>query len=879
VLSAKEIRQSFIEFFESKQHTIVSSAPVVPQDDPTLMFTNAGMNPFKSIFLGENPKNYRRVANTQKCIRVSGKHNDLDEVGKDTYHHTLFEMLGNWSFGDYYKREAITWAWELLTEVWKLDRNRLFVTIHHSDDEAGELWREISGLPSERIMKFGDKENFWEMGETGPCGPCSEIHYDRGSEDTRESTYSDPVKGVNGTNDRYIEIWNLVFIQYQRLQDSSLKPLTHKHVDTGMGFERVCSIMQNVSSNYDTDVFTPLIQDIAQRTGVGYQPDMNGMPHRVIADHLRAVSFAIADGALPSNEGRGYVIRRILRRASRYARKLGCTEPLLYKLVPKLAQVMGEAFPELVQRMDFICQIIQSEEERFIRTLGSGLERFAKIAEETARQGQSQIPGDKVFTLYDTYGFPADLTRLLAEEKNMSIDEAGFSSAMEQQKQRARSSRKAVEIDLSTDEGWEVLEVGSGTVFEGYEKAETFIKIQKYRLLENGEVQFVASNTPFYAESGGQVGEKGRVFTKGCELEVFDTVKVNNTWVHRAQILTGAVLVAHMQEPLRAIADHAQRKATRRHHSATHLLHKALREVLGEHVTQQGSRVSADSLRFDFSHFSALTPEQLLEVETLVNDSIMANLPVETTLEDLDSAKSAGAMALFGEKYEDQVRVVRMGDYSVELCGGLHVQSTGEIGSVRILVEASISAGVRRIEAVAGEAALKHAHMQGQIIQSLSSQMKAQPEELASKVEQLLLQQRELEKANQVLQGKIFEAKFDSYWQAAKEVQESKVLVQKLDGISLAQFPALLESVSSNIGAKRVAVLVTSEGEQVMYGAIVSQDLHKKVKAGDLVKVMASVGEGKGGGRPDRAQAGSRRPDLIEATLAAAQKFLEEALV
>ncbi|MDR2728103.1 MAG: alanine--tRNA ligase, partial [Chitinispirillales bacterium] len=718
--TSNDIRDEFIRFFAERGHTTVPSAPVVPQDDPTLLFTNAGMNQFKSIFLGDNPKGLKRAADSQKCMRVSGKHNDLEEVGRDHYHHTFFEMLGNWSFGDYYKKEAIKWAWELFTVVWKLPKDRFFATIHTGDDEAEQIWKTETDIPHDRIMRFGDKSNFWEMGETGPCGPCSEIHFDVGDEATRESTFSDPVEGVNGENARYRELWNLVFIQYNREKDRSLTPLPAKHVDTGMGFERIVSVIQGVESNYDTDLFQPVIQALVKMTGVPYNNGESGAPFRVIADHIRALVFAVTDGAFPSNEGRGYVLRRLLRRAYRFGREIGFKEPFLYKLVPVVIDNMGKAFPEIAQRRMYLEEVIRSEEERFGATLEQGIDKFNGMIESAAKKGAKTLSGADVFTLYDTYGFPMDLTRLMASEKGLSVDETGYGKLMEQQKERAREARKGSEDGL-TPEGWTNIREVNGTEFLGYNNESASVNITRYKAVsgENGEPVYllILDKTPFYAESGGQMGDKGiLVSSSGKEAVVEDTFKWNDLIIHRVNVKsTGVLSDDDLKNPLTANIDNTQRVAIRRNHTATHLLQAALRKVLGDHVQQSGSRVDSASLRFDFTHFRGVVFDDIAKVETIVNNWIMDNFAVETELKDTAAAKAEGATALFGEKYGDKVRVVTIGTaastspategsaavpllpepvegnvVSKELCGGTHVSSTGQIGLFHIIGEESV---------------------------------------------------------------------------------------------------------------------------------------------------------------------------------------------
>jgi alanyl-tRNA synthetase len=868
--TSAEIRTSFIKFFESKEHLFVRSSPVVPQDDPTLMFINAGMNQFKACFLGDNPNNYKRVANSQKCIRVSGKHNDLDEVGRDTYHHTFFEMLGNWSFGDYYKKEAIAWAWELLTEVWKLPKERLFVTVYQDDDEAWQIWKNVSGLPDVRIMRFGEKSNFWEMGDTGPCGPCSEIHYDKGDLATQEATFADPVKGVNGANARYIEIWNNVFMQFERIKSGELLPLKNKNVDTGMGFERVCAILQGKDSNYETDVFSPIINKIAELSGVPYNADQSGMPHRVVADHLRALSFAIADGALPSNDGRGYVLRRILRRASRYARLLNQKEPFINRLVPTLSQTMGEAFPEIRERADFVTEVIRSEEERFIRTLDDGLERFEKITHEL---NSKIIPGSQVFLLYDTYGFPPDLTRILAEEKNLQIDEAGFEAEMEKQKERARASQKQG-LSAIGSEGWTVFAEGS-TEFLGYEASTAQVKILRYKE-DKGSYSIVLDRTPFYAEMGGEIGERGTLENSGATLKVFDTIKVNDIWIHRAKLLSGEVNEKNMSLEFTASVNLEERAATRKNHSATHLLQAALRKVVGEHVTQQGSRVAPESLRFDFTAFAALTAEQIKAIENLVNEKIQMCLPISTEVMPVEKAKESGAMALFGEKYGAEVRVVSMENFSKEFCGGLHAKNTGEIGMFRILSESSVSAGVRRIEATTAFGALNLFREEAAIISSLKEQFKAKTENILERVSLLTEQLKASEKLAADLRAKIAESQSADLFKNPKHVKNIPLWISKVN-MESSEFSALLEGAQKTMPSQGIAVVANVQSNSGTIAVIVHAELvKKKINAGDIVKKLAELAGGKGGGRPNLAQAGTKNPEKIEEVLKETERIIGE---
>jgi len=883
--SAKEIRNDFIGYFEKQKHKFIQSAPVVPQDDPTLLFTNAGMNQFKSIFLGDNPQKLTRAANSQKCMRVSGKHNDLEEVGRDHYHHTFFEMLGNWSFGDYYKKEAIRWGWELLTDVWKIPKDRLFVTIHTSDDEADALWKSETDIDPKRIMRFGDKSNFWEMGETGPCGPCSEIHYDVGDAATRDATYADPVEGVNGANARYRELWNLVFMQYNREKNGSLKPLPAKHVDTGMGFERICAVIQGVDSNYDTDVFRPIIAELESMSGKKYDSGVAGTPFRVIADHIRSLTFAITDGAFPSNEGRGYVLRRLLRRAYRFGRELGFHEPFLYRLVGIVIREMGEAFPEITQRRMYVEEVIQSEEERFGATLEQGIEKFTAMVDACKKGGGTVLSGSDVFTLYDTYGFPMDLTRLMAEEQQVSIDEAGYERLMAGQKTRAREARKADE-GLSP-EGWTELRPTSGTEFVGYDHETCTVSICRYKITDENDddisLLLVLDKTPFYAESGGQVGDSGFLKSaSGIELRINDTIKWNDLVVHRA---SAAFPIA--DEKLRQIftaeVTHANRAAIRRNHTATHLLQAALRKVLGSHIHQAGSKVEPSGLRFDFTHFKALTNEELAAVSQHVNEWILENFTVATTSQELEAAKAAGATALFGEKYGDKVRVVSIDPISKELCGGTHVGATGTIGLFHITTETSISAGVRRIEAVTGTGVLSLLDEKINSIGSLTSMLKVNekklPERVAALVEsvkQLELRVKELSSAQS---GSVVDTYFD---EAVKNSAVCPWVVKNCGALDKESFARIADAINDRIKAENRTLMAVVIGAEVdgkaLFAAGCGTDSAATfgVHCGELVKASSKIAGGGGGGSSTRAQAGGKDPAKIDEALAAVAKVLAE---
>lgn len=876
-LSADQIRASFFQFFESKDHKFIKSDGVFPKDDPTLLFTNAGMNQFKSVFLGDNRHNLRRVHNSQKCLRVSGKHNDLDEVGRDSYHHTMFEMLGNWSFGDYYKKEAIEWAWELLTKVWKLPKNRIFVTVYKDDLEAEGLWQSLTDIEHHRIMRFDERANFWEMGAVGPCGPCSEIHFDLGDLSTQHATYQDPIGGVNGSNGRYVEIWNLVFMQYERRADGSLVPLTQTHVDTGSGFERICSVIQNTGSNYETDLFKPIIEKIAAISAVPYQKSEAGTPHRVIADHIRALGFAIADGATPGNEGRGYVLRRILRRASRFAHGLGQKNPFLFKIVDPFADVMKSAFPEVDERRDYIKQVIEAEERRFLKTLDAGLIRMERLIDDLKKQDKNKIDGKDVFQLYDTYGFPTDLTRMIALENGFDIDEQGYHECMEIQREKARSATKFNDA-FTVDESWTILADGKATDFVGYNTLTSAANVLRYLEL-NDELYLVLDKTPFYAESGGQVGDTGIIKGTDLELKVIDTFKVLDLWIHRCQLLHGLVSGESLKR-VQCLVHGASRQDTFRNHSATHLLHSALRQVLGTHVVQQGSYVAPDRLRFDFTHPQSLSKAELMQIETLVNEEILSNHPIISEIKPFDEAKSLGAMALFGEKYGETVRVITMGAGSKEFCGGTHASATGEIGCFFITNETSIAAGIRRIEAITGNLARHTARQQFDAMAAIAKIVNVQADKVEEKIEQLIqnlkaaektLERLKLEQINDLVDGIIAKNK--------KRTGSGLGIVAKLDA-NIFPKPVqqkLLESMAAKF-PDGVSVLTIADPESLSILATVGQSLRAKLNAGNLVKELGTIAGGKGGGRPDKAQAGSKFPEKEHLVLEAASRLIADAL-
>jgi len=859
-MTSAEIRNSFLEYFREHGHKILPSAPVIPYDDPTLLFTNAGMNQFKNIFLGLERRDYTRVANSQKCIRVSGKHNDLEEVGKDTYHHTFFEMLGNWSFGDYYKKEAIEFAWELLTEVWKLPKERLWATVFEEDDEAEELWREVTDIGHDRILRFDEKENFWEMGEVGPCGPCSEIHFDLGEKNCTKKGDKDHRCGVNAGCGRFIELWNLVFIQYNREEDGSLTELPAKHIDTGMGFERLVAILQGVDSNYDTDLFTPLISEISTITGVRYQEQE--VAHRVIADHIRALTFAIADGAIPSNEGRGYVLRRILRRAARFGRLLGMHEPFIYKLVPVVVDVMGQAYPEIVEKHQYISLVIKSEEESFSNTLDRGLEIFEEIVADLEKKGQKRIPGPQAFRLYDTYGFPLDLTQLMARERGFTVDERGFKREMEAQRRRAREAGQwEYEVELNPEE-WETLSQGEDSLFVGYEKLEIDAEIR--RIKREGDRVFVTLNaTPFYAEAGGQVGDQGEISGEGFSIRVLDTHRVGERIIHVGE------LEGRIRSPkVRAKVHFQRRLATARNHTATHLLHRALKEILGEHVNQSGSLVAPDRLRFDFTHFERISQDQLEEIERRVNKKIWENLPVEAFETSFTEAKKMGAVALFGEKYGERVRVVKIGDYSLELCGGTHLQATGQIGCFRILSESSAAAGIRRIEAVTGEVAFDLLQQERREMEKVKRLLNCRVDEISDRLAEILEERKSLEKELVETRLRASRAEIARLVKGAKEMDGFRIVASIIQSSDIEELKRLGDILREELGSG-VGVLGAVINDKASFICVVTQDLIKNrgLKAGDIVRQVAEIAGGGGGGKPHMALAGGKEVSKIKEAL------------
>ena len=866
--TADQIRQDFLSFFEGQAHTVVPSAPVIPHGDPTLLFTNAGMNQFKDVFLGQGTRDYTRAADTQKCIRVSGKHNDLEEVGRDGYHHTFFEMLGNWSFGDYYKREAILWAWTLLTDVWGLPKDRLFATVYKDDDEALELWDEVTDIGRDRILRFDEKDNFWEMGETGPCGPCSEIHYDRTPDKSG-------VELVNAGVPEVMEIWNLVFIQYDRQADGSLVALPATHVDTGMGFERIVSVLQNTVSNYDTDIFAPIIEAIASVTGTPYSPDEKGIPHQVIADHIRMLTFAISDGALPSNLGRGYVLRRVLRRASRFGRKLGMHGPFLCRLVPAVVDRYGQVFPELREQTEHVRRVIEAEEKSFDRTLDRGMQLFDDAVRDLA--AGSVISGEVVFKLYDTFGFPVDMTGQMGEERELGIDVEGYERELARQKARSRDSAK---FQMASDDSgdWIVIAEGDGT-FVGYDAPAADARIMRYRMVDDAEadgqlVQFVLDRTPFYAESGGQVGDRGQVFRDGLLIDVCDVRKVEGHTVHVGRIREGEIQDA----AVRAEIDVARREATRRNHTATHLLHRALRETLGEHVQQRGSLVDPERLRFDFSHYEGMTPEEVRAVEARVNEQIRADLALDISHRPIDEAKASGATALFGETYGDIVRVVKAGEYTIELCGGTHCDSTGQIGLCMVLSEGSISAGIRRIEALTGAAAYEYVRAQADTLAGLAGGLRCGVGDVTERVDGLAQRVKDLQRENTELHQAGITARMDELMATAADVEGVRVLAAQVEAAGMDDLKTMAEALRQKMGSG-VAVLGAAADGKAMLIAMATKDLIEKgVHAGNIIRPIARIAGGGGGGQPHVAQAGGKSPEKLGEAIAAVPDIVREQL-
>lgn len=871
--STAEIRQAFLDFFHSKGHQVVSSSSLVPNNDPTLLFTNAGMNQFKDVFLGLDKRAYSRATTSQRCVRAGGKHNDLENVGYTARHHTFFEMLGNFSFGDYFKHDAINFAWELLTgEQWfNLPKEKLWVTVYETDDEAYNIWANEVGVPSERIIRIGDKggafasDNFWQMGDTGPCGPCSEVFFDHG-----DHIWGGPPGSAEEDGDRYIEIWNIVFMQFNRQSDGTMLPLPKPSVDTGMGLERIAAVLQHVNSNYEIDLFRDLIAAVADVTGA---TDLSSKSLRVIADHIRSCAFLISDGVIPSNENRGYVLRRIIRRAIRHGNMLGAKDTFFYKLVAPLITVMGPAAAELKQQQAMVEQVLKTEEEQFARTLERGL---ALLDEELSKLTGDTLDGETAFRLYDTYGFPVDLTADVCRERNLKVDEEGFEQAMEAQRRRARES-SGFGADYNS-----LIRVDSASQFSGYDHVQQHATVTA--LFRNGEAVdevhagedavVILNQTPFYGESGGQVGDKGELKNTTATFNVTDTQKYGQAIGHIGTLTEGTLRVNHSVE---AQVDVARRNRIRLNHSATHLLHAALRKTLGDHVAQKGSLVNDKYLRFDFSHFEAMKPAQIRLVEDLVNEQIRRNMPVQTEVMELDAAKEKGAMALFGEKYDDQVRVLTMGDFSTELCGGTHASRTGDIGLFRILAESGTAAGIRRIEAVTGEGAIALLHQQSDLLQDVAHLVKGDTHNLAEKVRAVLDRSKMLERELHQLKEQQAAQESASLSSSAKLINGVKLLVSQLDNVEPKMLRTMVDDLKNQLGSA-IIVLATTVDDKVSLIVGVTKDLTGKVKAGELIADIAQQVGGKGGGRPDMAQAGGTDVQALPSALASVEAWVTSRL-
>ncbi|MGC7559877.1 alanine--tRNA ligase [Pasteurella sp. PK-2025] len=866
-----EIRQSFLDFFHTKGHQIVESSSLVPENDPTLLFTNAGMNQFKDVFLGMDKRSYSRATTAQRCVRAGGKHNDLENVGYTARHHTFFEMLGNFSFGDYFKKDAIHFGWEYLTSPrWLgLPKEKLWVTVYETDDEAYDIWNKEVGVPAERIVRIGDNkglpyasDNFWQMGDTGPCGPCTEIFYDHG-----DHIWGGPPGSPEEDGDRYIEIWNIVFMQFNRQADGTMLPLPKPSVDTGMGLERISAVLQHVNSNYEIDIFQKLIEKVAQLTG---EKDLNNKSLRVIADHIRSCAYLIADGVIPSNEGRGYVLRRIIRRAVRHGNLLGAKEAFFHKLVPTLIDVMAEAGTQLKDKQANIEKLLRLEEEQFARTLERGL---ALLDDALNQVKTGELSGEVAFKLYDTYGFPLDLTADVCRERNITIDEAGFDREMKAQRLRAQSASQ-FGMDYNS-----VIRLDGTTTFEGYTESETLAKVtalfcegKPVEQVEAGQsAVIILDNTPFYAESGGQIGDSGRLEGQGFAFEVKDTQKYGQVFGHIGKVTSGSLAIGQL---VNAVVDVQRRHQTSLNHSATHLLHAALRQVLGTHVVQKGSLVSDVALRFDFAHPEAITKEQLIEIERIINQQIRANHEIRTELMALDVAKAKGAMALFGEKYADQVRVLTMGDFSIELCGGIHAKRTGDIGLCKVIAETAIAAGVRRIEAVTGENAIAWLHQQQALLTQTAELLKSDVNSVVDKIQQLQEKSKKTEKELLSLKEKAAMQAGSDLAKSAIKINDVSVIIQQLDGVDSKSLRVMVDDLKNQLGSAIIAFASVVDGKVSLIVGV-TNDLTAKVKAGELVNVLAQEVGGKGGGRPDLAMAGGTQVENVSQALLVGSEWLK----
>lgn len=878
-MKAQEIRETFLDFFAQKDHKIVKSSSLLPKDDPTILFTNAGMNQFKNIFLGLEKKSYRRAVSVQKCMRVSGKHNDLEQVGKTNKHHTFFEMLGNFSFGDYFKKEAVEYAWELITDIYKIDKDKIYITVYEEDDEAFQAWNQGIGIPEGRIFRFGKEDNYWAMGETGPCGPCSEIHYDIDSGIEK----GDPFHLIEKGSDRFLELWNLVFMQYYQDDKGNQHPLPSPSIDTGMGLERLAACLQGKNNNFDTDLFLPLIEALCDLSRREYPTgDEDDVAVRIIVDHVRAISFLIGDGIVPSNEGRGYVLRRLLRRAYRRGNLLGLKEPFLYKLVGVVSDIMKDAYPELLSSITYISKVCLSEESRFSSTLATGMRTFQQYIEEVEKKGDRTLKGAKVFKLYDTYGFPLDLSRELAEEKGIALDEKGFHQELEKQRQRARLSwkgeafqkgKKAYEAlkDLSVEfVGYEEHKVSEAQILAMMKKGKRATELTQG---EQGEV--FLDKTPFYAEAGGQVGDSGYLKNPHFSAMVINTCfPIPDLIAHRIEVLSGKIKV---KDKVEASIDIPQRQAISNNHTATHLLHASLRQILGDHVKQAGSLVSPFRLRFDFSHFSPLSPSELRQIESLVNEKIRENIQVRTQITTLEQGLKEGAVAIFEEKYGEKVRMVILNDFSKELCGGVHVSSTGDIGLFKIVSESSIAAGMRRIEALTGEEALKHIQETEDLIDEVKRSLNVSKDELVDQIEKLKDSLKEKEKKNKALRRKLAYQRYQGREEEIRKIKGISVISQRVEGLSPAELRELADSLKQKLGSG-IVVLGMASGGKAFLVASVSKDLSVRVKADEFIKKMAASIGGGGGGRSDFAQAGGTKPEKLDEVLKKSYSELEKML-
>ncbi len=868
---SSEIRKEFIDFFRQKGHTAVPSAPVVPQADPTLLFVNAGMNQFKDVFLGTGSRDYTRAVNSQKCIRVSGKHNDLEDVGRDTYHHTFFEMLGNWSFGDYFKREAIVWAWELLTELWGLPKDKLYATVYVDDDEAARLWEAETDVGANKIYRY-DKDNFWEMGEVGPCGPCSEIHIDLAPGAPDHELAADRLGGINSGSDRYVELWNLVFIDSERRPDGSLAPLKENHIDTGMGFERVLSVLQGSNSNFETDVFRPLIDRIAEVSGQDYKSGEAGLPHRVIADHTRMLTFALTDGVVPANEGRGYVLRRILRRAARFGRELGVREPFIHSLVGKVGDMLGEAYPEIIQRSQHVARMIKAEEEGFGATLDRGIELFEEVAARVKTSGARTISGEDAFKLYDTFGFPLDLTVLMAREKSLAVDQDGFGEQMNRRREQSRADAKFVageDISALTAE----VDGDTATEFTGY----TCLSLDT-EVLAADEHSVVLAATPFYAESGGQVADHGTIEGESWRFRVEDVRRAGRLIIHRGQFEHGSFADVSQGAKARAAVDEQRRHDTERNHTATHILHRVLLATLGESATQAGSLVAPDYLRFDFHHYEKIPDEVLLEIEQGVNAEIRADRRVRSSEQSYDEAVAGGALALFSEKYGSTVRVVEVEDFSRELCGGAHVSATGRLGVFVIIQEGSVAAGTRRIEALTGARAAEYLLERSHILGRVERNYSISPAELDKRIAGMLEEQKKIARELAQARKSSSQAGMDDLLAGAVELAGGvRLVARKVEGADMDLLKTMGDSFREKAGTGAALFAAEADGK-LLFACAVTDDLATtgRLKAGEVVGRIARIAGGGGGGRPHLATAGGKDVSKLEEALAAFTEIVEE---